>query len=80
MLNKAVREEGRAARLFGQSEDANPYLKYLKSPECKNPDESIMWEHASEWRTGWTSVSPADIARAKMQWSRLTGTERKQHA
>jgi len=80
VYNKAVREEGRSARLCGRSIDDNPYRKYLADPKCPNPDEAIMWEHASEWRAGWTIVTDREVARAKMQWHRLTGTEWGQHA
>ena len=80
MYNKAIREEGHAARLFGRTVEHNPYLKYLKSPDCPNPNEAIMWEHASEWRTGWTITTEREVARAKMQWHRLTGTEWGQRA
>ena len=68
MLNPMVRDEGKASRLFGQAINQNPYAKYLASPDCPNPDEAMMWEHASEWRAGWVVVTDAEVARAKMQW------------
>ena len=48
MINKAIREEGAAARFLGGTLESNPYRAY-----AMKTDESIYWEHANEWRTGW---------------------------
>ena len=53
-------EEGVAARVLGNPRDSNPYRKALRErPELEGQNGDIMYEHASDWESGWVAGKSA---------------------